>query len=105
MRITPTFQRARAAGLAAAAEAFNEFTIIAPPGTGKTTTLVQVADAINAARRSAALLIPLGEWSSQDQSFLASVAAAAACGQPIPGYGGCVRSDHPTPTGRPSVPQ
>jgi hypothetical protein len=63
------------AGLAAAAEAFNEFTIIAPPGTGKTTTLVQVADAINAARRSAALFIPLGEWSSQAQSFLASVAA------------------------------
>ncbi len=66
------------AGLAAAVEAFNEVTIIAPPGTGKTTTLMQAADAINTARRSAALFIPLGEWSSQSQGFLASVSARPA---------------------------
>jgi hypothetical protein len=60
-------------GLAAAAEAFTEFTVIAPPGTGKTTTLMQVADAIVAAGRSIALFVPLGAWSTQGQSFLASV--------------------------------
>jgi hypothetical protein len=39
----------------------------------KTTTLIQVADAIHAIGRAAALFVPLGEWSSQDQGFLTSV--------------------------------
>ena len=49
--------------------------IIAGAGTGKTTTLIQVADAMHAFGRAAALFIPLGEWSSQDRDFLASVLA------------------------------
>jgi hypothetical protein len=65
-------------GLAAAVEAFNEFAVVAPPGTGKTTTLIQVADAIHAIGRAAALFVPLGEWSSQDRDFLASVLARPA---------------------------
>jgi hypothetical protein len=39
--------------LAAAVEAFNEFVVVAPPGTGKMTTLIQVADAIHAIGRAA----------------------------------------------------
>jgi hypothetical protein len=74
------------AGLAAAVEAFNEFTIIAPPGTGKTTTLIQVGDAINAARRAAALFIPLSEWSWQGQGFLGSFLAR-------PGFGSVSERD------------
>ena len=65
-------------GLAAAVEAFNEFTVIAPPGTGKTTTMLQTADAIHTARRQAALFIPLGEWSAQGRDFLLSVLARPA---------------------------
>ena len=73
-------------GLAAAVEAFNEFTVVAPSGTGKTTTLVQIADAVNGARRAAALFTPLGEWSSQNQGFLASIVAR-------PGFRGVSEQD------------
>lgn len=65
-------------GLATAVEAFNEFTVIAPPGTGKTTTMLQAADAVHAVGRMAALFIPLGEWAAQDQWFLPSVLSRPA---------------------------
>lgn len=65
-------------GLAAAVEAMNEFTVIAPPGTGKTTTMLQAADAIHAAGRAAALFVPLGEWAAQDREFLSSALARPA---------------------------
>jgi hypothetical protein len=60
-------------GLAAAVEAFNEFMVIAPPGTGKTTTLLQVADAIVSGGRAVALFVPLGDWSTQAEPLLGSV--------------------------------
>jgi hypothetical protein len=65
-------------GLATAVEAFNEFTVIAPPGTGKTTTMLQAADAVHAIGRMAALFIPLGEWAAQDQGFLPAVLSRPA---------------------------
>ncbi len=65
-------------GLAAAVEAFNEFTVIAPPGTGKTTTLLQVAEAIVSGGRAVALFIPLGDWSTQGERLLRSVVARPA---------------------------
>ena len=68
----------RVSGLAAALDTFNEIAIIAPPGTGKTTTLVQVADTILQAARAVPLFIPLGEWSSQGGSLLQSVLQRAA---------------------------
>jgi hypothetical protein len=68
----------QASGLAAALGAFNEIIVIAPPGTGKTTTLVQVADAIVQTARSVPLLVPLGEWASQPGSLLQSVLQRAA---------------------------
>ena len=65
-------------GLAAALDTFKEITVIAPPGTGKTTTLIQVADAIVQTGRSVPLFVPLGEWASQDGSLLQSVLQRAA---------------------------
>ena len=65
-------------GLAAALGTFKEITIIAPPGTGKTTTLVQVADAIVQTARSVPLFVPLGEWASQPGTLLQSVLQRAA---------------------------
>ena len=66
------------AGLAAAAEAFDEFVVVAPPGTGKSTTLLQVAETIVASGRSVGLFVPLGEWSVGGGSLLASVAVRHA---------------------------
>ncbi|WP_143043191.1 NACHT domain-containing protein [Myxococcus virescens] len=54
------------AGLAALAEPVS---IISPPGTGKSTTLVQLADSMLAGSGPVPLLIPLGEWSDRDDDF------------------------------------
>ncbi len=59
--------------LAAAVETFNEIVIIAPPGTGKTTTLLQVTETILSQGESVAVFIPLGEWSSRADSFFLSI--------------------------------
>ena len=60
-------------GLAAAIETFNEIVVIAPPGTGKTTTLLQVVEAILLQSNAVAAFVPLGEWSSQSEAFFQSV--------------------------------
>jgi hypothetical protein len=62
-----------AAALADTIQTFNEIGAIAPPGTGKTTTLIQVVEAILLQGKSVAAFIPLGEWSSQSDSLLQSV--------------------------------
>ncbi|HXK27228.1 MAG TPA: hypothetical protein VJ646_03125 [Candidatus Binatia bacterium] len=59
--------------LAAAIETFNKIVVIAPPGTGKTTTLLQVTEAILSQGNSVAAFVPLSEWSSQSDSFFQSV--------------------------------
>lgn len=68
---------ARAFDIAALAEAnrtFSEIVVVAPPGTGKTTTLLQLAEATLGKAGSVAVFVPLGEWSSQSCSLFASVA-------------------------------
>jgi len=63
----------RASALADAIQTFNEIVVIAPPGTGKTTTLLQVAEAILSQGSAVAAFVALGEWSSQSDSLLQSV--------------------------------
>jgi hypothetical protein len=60
-------------GLAPAIETFNEIIVIAPPGTGKTTTLLQVTEIILSQANAVAAFIPLGEWSSQLHSFFQAI--------------------------------
>ncbi len=62
-----------ASALSAASETFNEITVVAPPGTGKTTTLLQIVEATLLRGNSVAVFVPLGEWSSQPNSVLQSV--------------------------------
>lgn len=68
----------QAAGLAAAIATFNEIVVVAAPGTGKTTTLLQVAHSIAANERLVATFIPLSEWSAQTHTLLQSVVQRAA---------------------------
>lgn len=63
-----------AAGLIAS----RELSIIAPPGAGKSTTLVQLAEAILVDGERVAVVVPLNEWSGQVESLLASLAHHAA---------------------------
>ncbi|MFT3955775.1 MAG: hypothetical protein QM722_15715 [Piscinibacter sp.] len=73
-RVTPF----EAAGLAAAIGTFNEIVVVAPPGTGKTTTLLQVVRSIATNETLVAAFIPLSEWSAQGQTLLQSVVRRAA---------------------------
>ena len=56
-------------GLAQATELFDEVVVVAPPGTGKTTTLLQLADAILDNASSVAVFVPLSEWSTRSDTF------------------------------------
>ncbi|MDV5064204.1 hypothetical protein RVY78_09625 [Veillonella sp. YH-vei2232] len=57
------------AGVATAMEIVNEISIIAAPGHGKTTTMVQLADTILASEGGIAVVIPLAEWAMQSDTF------------------------------------
>lgn len=68
----------QAAGLAAAIRTFNEIVVVAAPGTGKTTTLLQVAHSVTTNEQLVATFIPLSEWSAQAHPLLQSVVQRAA---------------------------
>lgn len=55
--------------LAITTEAFNEIVVLSSPGTGKTTTLLQLVDAIIDRRCAVACFIPLDDWSAQHTSL------------------------------------
>jgi len=67
-----------ASGLASAIEIFDEVAVIAPPGTGKTTTLLQLTDAILGNASSVAVFVPLSEWSTRSDTFFQSLVRRAA---------------------------
>lgn len=67
---TPSFA---AHELAVTTEAFNEIVILSSPGTGKTTTLLQLTDAIIDRRCAVASFIPLDDWSAQSRSLLETI--------------------------------
>ena len=54
-----------ASSLVSVIEVFDEIAIIAPPGTGKTTTLLQLMAAILDNTSFVAVLVPLNEWSTR----------------------------------------
>jgi hypothetical protein len=56
-------------GLSAAAGSGITVNLVAPPGTGKSTTLVQLAERMSAANEFVPLIVPLGEWSDRTDDF------------------------------------
>ena len=55
-----------------------EICLVAPPGTGKTTTLLQLAEAFLQAGRAVAVFVPLSEWAVSDGALVAELRARAA---------------------------
>lgn len=51
----------------------DDLILVAPPGTGKTTTLFQIADAALASESASPIVIPLGAWSAEGGSLLEAV--------------------------------
>ena len=65
-------------GLSSAIELYDQVAVIAAPGTGKTTTLLQLTEAILANATSVAVFIPLSEWATgSDRLFQALLKRAA----------------------------
>jgi hypothetical protein len=56
-------------GIAKAIGAADSVSLVSPPGTGKSTTLVQLADRIIARGQFVPLIVPLSEWSDRAESF------------------------------------
>ncbi|MCP4611098.1 MAG: hypothetical protein GY845_20510 [Planctomycetes bacterium] len=65
-------------GLASAIEVFDEIAVIAPPGTGKTTTLLQLTESILGYASSVAAFVPLSEWSTRSDTFFQSLTRRAS---------------------------
>ena len=65
-------------GLASGVELYGQATVIAAPGTGKTITLLQLAEVVLANAASVAVFIPLGEWATGSDSFFQSLLRRAA---------------------------
>ena len=74
-KTSPSFTIER---LPSAIDVAHEVCIIAPPGTGKTTTLLQLADAVLASNKAIALFVRLGEWSTQSSPIMASISERRA---------------------------
>jgi hypothetical protein len=59
--------------LATALTTLDDLILVAPPGTGKTTTVFQIADAVLAHGIASPIVVPLGDWSTDNATVLESV--------------------------------
>lgn len=59
--------------LATALTTLDDLILVAPPGTGKTTTVFQIAEAVLAHGKASPLVVPLGDWSTDTATILESV--------------------------------
>lgn len=62
-----------ASALATALSTLDDLILVAPPGMGKTTTLFQIAKAVLANGNALPIVVPLGDWSTDDAALLESV--------------------------------
>jgi hypothetical protein len=59
--------------IARAVVSLDDLILVAPPGMGKTTTLFQIAEAMLADGSGTPLIVPLGEWTTEDATVLGSI--------------------------------
>jgi hypothetical protein len=59
--------------LATAVTNLDDLILVAPPGTGKTTTVFQIAEAVLSHGEASPIVIPLGDWSADTTTILESV--------------------------------
>lgn len=65
-------------GLASGIDVFDQVAVIAAPGTGKTTTLLQLVEATLANDTSVAVFVSLSEWATGSDTFFQSLLRRAA---------------------------
>ena len=59
--------------LANAATKLDDLILIAPPGMGKTTTLFQIAEGILDCNEGSPIIVPLGDWATENETILHSI--------------------------------
>ena len=59
--------------IARAVVSLDDLILVAPPGMGKTTTLFQIAEAMLADGSGTPLIVPLGDWATEDATVLGSI--------------------------------
>lgn len=64
--------------LATALSALDDLILVAPPGMGKTTTLFQIAEALEGNDDAVPIVVPLGDWCADGDTIIASVLKRAA---------------------------
>ena len=64
--------------LARGISALGDLILVAPPGMGKTTTLLQIAEAVLEANNGTPIVVPLGNWSAGGASLLGTILERAA---------------------------
>ncbi len=62
-------------GLAAAAVQLEDLILTAPPGMGKTTTLLQIAESVLDGGHAAPIFVSLGDWASDGRTILVTILA------------------------------
>ena len=65
-------------GLANAARELDDLILVAAPGMGKTTTLLQVAEGVLASEHGVPIYVALADWATANQSLLESILERAA---------------------------
>lgn len=82
--------------LANAVTALDDLILVAAPGMGKTTTLFQVADGLLEIGNGTPLIVPLGDWATEDEALLASILKR-------PAFNGISEQDFRTVVTKPGV--
>ncbi len=59
--------------LANAATKLDNLILVAPPGMGKTTTLFQIAEGILDSNEGSPIIVPLGDWATENETFINSI--------------------------------
>jgi len=59
--------------LAGAVTLLDDLILVAPPGMGKTTTLFQIAEGLLANDNGTPLIVPLGDWATENRTILNSI--------------------------------
>lgn len=63
----------KTSALADAVTSLDDLILVAPPGMGKTTTLFQIAEGVLANGNGTPLIVPLGDWSTEEATVLNSI--------------------------------
>jgi hypothetical protein len=73
LKVEGVGEPATTTALARAVTTLDDLVLVAPPGMGKTTTLFQIADGLLASNSGIPLVVPLGDWATENIPILYSV--------------------------------